>query len=714
MTWTKPISTWLAPALILALGVAIILTDAFGIQSALSNRLFDSYQRHAARTTPADRPVRILDLPAMDEDSLVAVTRTLTAQGVRLVVFTAPLEPGASPLSLSAKLPPGSDAARAALAKLPEPGHDLAETVASGRAVVPVILGAAGRPPKIKARFTWRGTDNPFTPAPRFDSAAASAPLLESNAAGEAAPNIVPDNDGVVRRLPLVFGLGGGLVPSQGAEAMRLLDGRDAITFVSDERDPLTFLRGVGMAGMESNKGVIPTDADGCIRLHYAAGGAMPSLNPDALGDQSLKDAIVVIGAQGAMVKTPFGSVSLASVTGQGIENLLAGDVLVRPTWLFLVEALLLAMLGAGMLFLLRFGLGWAASLVMAGEALLGLGSWYFYAVHGVLADAATPALALLLAFVAAVLAYLQDMRVAYAGLRMAFSDSLPRGAIEKIARRPNLLNIDGETRTVTYLVCGVRGLTELAAAYRDNATAFTSLMQRVLTPLMDQALAHGGTIDRLTADGFAAFWNAPLDDADHALHACEAANGMAIMSARVSEQLAQDHQGDVPPLVEIGVGVATGTVIAGGFGGAGRVGYSVNGEAVTLAQRIQAMSHQYGPALVVADETRRQAERGFAFLEIDTIAAGPKDPPTTLYAIMGNPVSKASPKFRALTVFHDHIFQAIRKQQWQMARELIAQCRRLSGASHKLYDLQLTRIAWYEKHPPGADWDGAFRPVLE
>ena len=75
----------------------------------------------------------------------------------------------------------------------------------------------------------------------------------------------------------------------------------------------------------------------------------------------------------------------------------------------------------------------------------------------------------------------------------------------------------------------------------------------------------------------------------------------------------------------------------------------------------------------------------------------------------MGNPVARASPKFRALTVFHDHIFQAIRKQHWQMARELIAQCRRLSGASQKMYDLHLARIAYYEKHPPGENWDGPF-----
>jgi adenylate cyclase len=209
-----------------------------------------------------------------------------------------------------------------------------------------------------------------------------------------------------------------------------------------------------------------------------------------------------------------------------------------------------------------------------------------------------------------------------------------------------------------------------------------------------------------MTADGFAAFWNAPLEDADHALHACEAAQGIATMASRIKEILPQG--------VEIGVGIATGPVIAGGFGGHGRTGYSVHGEAVALAGRLQALTHQYGAALIVADETRRAAERGFAFLELDTIAAGRSDPPVTLHALLGNPAARASPKYRALSVFHDHIFQAIRKQHWQMARDLIAQCRRLSGASQKLYDLHLARIAYFEKNPPGEKWDGAFRPVLE
>jgi len=710
-TWSRPLSIWLMPALLLILGAAVILFDPLGIEASVSNWLFDAYQRHAARPFDNARKVRVLELPSMDEDSLVKVTRALTAQGAGLIVFTAPISSGPSPQSLAARLPPGSDAARAALEKLPEPGHELAEAIADTRAIVPVMLGASGREPQIKARFVYRGTANPFGEAPLFNAASAAPAILEINAAGAGAANLMPDGDGVVRRMPIALRLNGGLLPGLAAEVLRVESGTNDITMTGNEHDPLSFLTGIGLAALETKNGQVPTDASGRIRLHYAADISQRILSLETLPAEPLKDAIVLVGIQGQVVKTPLGPSSIANVMGEGVEDLLTGQVLARPAWLKPAEALLMLIFGAGMIGLLRFGLGWAAALVMAGLAGMGLTSWYLYAAHGLLADAATPMLFLLLAFAAAATAWIQDLRHAYAGLRMAFSDSLPRATIEKIARRPALLKMDGETRTVTYLVCGLRGLEKLAGDYKDDASGFTRLMQRVLTPLMDQALAHGGTIDRLTADGFAAFWNAPLDDDDHALHACEAASEMAAMAAKVNEELAQQRK-DGAPVFEIGVGIATGPVIAGGFGGSGRMGYSVHGNAVTLAQRIQTLSPHYGPALVASDETRKLADRGFAFLEIDVVAVG--GAPVTLYAIMGNPVSRASPKFRALTVFHDHIFQAMRKQNWPMARELISQCRRLSGASQQLYDLHLTRISYYEQHPPGAEWDGAFRPVLE
>jgi adenylate cyclase len=693
----------LAPALLLALAIAALLLDGLGMASTLRHGLFDSYQRHAARDTPVS-PVRVLELASLNEDSLVDVARRLALQGAALVVFTAPMEPGPSPQSLSAKLPPGSDAARAALAKLPEPGHDLAAALQDIKGIVPVLLGAPGRMPDIKARITYRGARDPLGRVPRFESAAAPIALLGANAAGIAAANLVPDRDGVVRRMPLVVRVGDRLVPGLAAEALRVARGTAGITLLSNERTPMSFLNGVGIAGLQSDGRTIPSDRDGRIWLHYSAN--LRQLDPNAFDSPALRNAIVVVGAEGARVDTPLGPASVAQVTAEGIENLLYGEVLVRPAWMTIAEALALAALGAGMIFLLRFGLGPPAALAMAGAIVLFLLSWYLFARQSILLDAATPSLGLLLTFAAGAVAYLQNVRLTRAQLRMAFSDSLPHTTIETLARRPGLLNLAGETRSVTYLVCGVRGLGELAAAHKNHPASFTSLMQQVLSPLMEQALAHGGTIDRMTADGFAAFWNAPLDDADHALHACEAAHGIATMAGRIQEIL--------PQSVAIGVGIATGPVIAGGFGGHGRTGYSVHGEPVSLAGRLQALTHQYDAALIVADETRRAAERGFAFLELDTIATGRSDPPVTLHALLGNPAARASPKYRALSVFHDHIFQAIRKQHWQMARDLIAQCRRLSGASQKLYDLHLARIAYFEKNPPGENWDGAFRPVLE
>lgn len=696
--WFKPTLLWLAPALLLVLGVAVIVFDGLGLESGLANRLFDAYQRHAARPFADVKglPVRVLELPALDEDRLVEITRTLSGQGVRMVVLTAPVESGPSPQSLSARLPPGSEAARAALAGLPEPGHELAEAIAHTNAILPVMLGETGRAPHLKAGFVYRGTSNPFGSAPRFEAASAPPPILEANAAGLAAANVIPDPDGVVRHMPLVLRDGAGLVPCLAAEALRVVEGNGAITMVSDEHDPMSFLSGIGLAALETANGPIPTDASGRIWLNYAASRSERMLNPNALAIQPLKDAIVVVGMEGDVVTTPLGPSSVAQVIGEAIENLAGADVLHRPDWTRPAEALVLIVLGAATLFLLRLSPGWAAVLVLAAPGVLALTSWYLYAAHRLLTDWLTPTLFLALVFAAGSCARLQDRKRIYEGLRLAFSDSLAPSTLEKIARRPDLLRLDGEVRTITYLACG------LAVAGGEIAPG----LKTVLTPLIDLVLARGGTLDRVTADGFAAYWNAPLEDGDHAPHACDAAEAMA----KAAREMTQHRPDNVPPFT-FHAGLATGTVTAGGLGG--HINYAVQGEVVALAEQLQRMARRYGFTVIAAGETQALADRSFAFLEIDRVA-GAVNQPVTLYAVLGDLAVHTSPKFRALSVFHDHIFTSLRQQNWRAARELIAQCRRLSGANQRLYDLHLARIAYYEKNPPVAGWDGAFRPILE
>ena len=170
-------------------------------------------------------------------------------------------------------------------------------------------------------------------------------------------------------------------------------------------------------------------------------------------------------------------------------------------------------------------------------------------------------------------------------------------------------------------------------------------------------------------------------------------------------------------PPVEIGVGIATGAVIAGGFGGHGRLELQRQwrcGEPGWDACR-RCRPNMARRGVIVAEETEKAAARSFAFLEVDNIAFGDADAPVKLYAMLGNPVQRASPKFRALSTFHDHIFNAIRSQQWEQARSLIEQCRRLSGASPALYDLHLDRIRYFEANSPGARiGTGRFRPDSE
>jgi adenylate cyclase len=395
----------------------------------------------------------------------------------------------------------------------------------------------------------------------------------------------------------------------------------------------------------------------------------------------------------------------------------LGANDIARPLWAKPAEIGFLGAAGADTIFLLlRTRIPWAGLFVLGALMVAFSFALILARAEAIALDILAPATILVAVFAVGAWVRFLQIHALKQELRYAFADSLPRAAIERIARDPSLLSLEGETRSITYLACGLRDLGELAIPFRDNPKNFTKLLEDILTPLMGQTLRYGGVIDRLTTDGFTAYWNAPLDDTDHAAHACEAAGGMIAAVARMNEDLTARYRfggPDLPP-VEIGIGIATGPAIAGGFGGHGRLRYSVNGDAVRLASLLQALSRNYGPTVIVAEETQRCAAQGFAFLEVDYVAQGHGDSPARLYAMLDGRGARASPKIRALVAFHEHIFQCLRNQQWDKARALIEQCSRLSGACHTLYELYLARIRYFESNPPGPGWDGAFRPVLK
>ena len=737
----RPIAIWAFPLVMLALALIVLGVDAGGAATWLRGMLFDTYQQAHPRPYEDTRaitgaPVRVLDI---DQDSIArfgpwpwphaAIAKLLSElkeQGAALVVLDADLDrpDAASPKSLLALVPPGPsfDETRLALERMPSPDEALVRALSSIKTVTAFTLGKdeAGFAPK--ATVDWTGKADPFGRVPRFERS--TAPLADFAAAssGVGARNLAVDTDGKVRRMPLVFRLNGKAVPSLDAEMLRVALARNAIALKSDDVSSGFFGSQPGTASLDTPRGDLPTAADGSFWIAYsgeeaARHVAASALRQGTLAPDVLQGAIVYIGAPGDLVDTPLGPRSAAEVHAEAAENLLLGVALRRPASAAQAELLCLALFGSAVIFVFaRAGMRWSGFFTVLAIVAASYVSWRLYADAHVLFDAADLSVGLALIWLAGALARGLEIAGERSRLRLAFAEALPARVIDQLARNPARLKLEGESRTVTYLACGVRGFADLASSFRGDPAAFTRLMQRVLEPLMDQALAHGGAIDKLTTEGFTAFWNAPLDDPEHAIHACEAATGMMEAIAHANEAITHERRIDGVALspVEIGIGISSSGAIAGGFRTHGRTAYSVNGDCTVLAQRIQQLSGQYGPAVIVSEDTRKASERGFAFLEMDSIAIGNHDEGIKLYAMLGNPVMRASPKFRALATFHGHIFDALRAQQWEKARELIAQCRKLSGASQKLYDLHLARIAYYEENPPGEDWDGTFRAILK
>ncbi|HUO90657.1 MAG TPA: adenylate/guanylate cyclase domain-containing protein [Rhizomicrobium sp.] len=738
----RPFAIWAAPALVLAAALLVLGSDAGTIATRLRGILFDAYQHSLPRgyqdtSARAGFAIRTLDADKASLERfgpwpwphsvLARLTRELKMQGASMAVFAFPLDTPdpVSPKNLLAQVPPGPeyDSARSFLAGVASPDDGLVAAMSQLATVTGFTLGAAdaAHTPVIRAPLRFIGTKDPFDRAPSFAAADGAIAGVERVSLGYGALNLPVDADGKLRRMPLAFRLGHTAVPGLTAEMLRVLQNKRALAMRSDEGDYGLLGSRAGIASVEAENVDVPTAPDGSLWIAYSGDNPARAVSAAALDAHTvpaarLANAVVILGPPGRIIATPDGMRSVAAVYAEALENILTNTSLRRPASAIEAELVCLAIFGLAIIILFaRFGLLWSGAFTVASIAGAGFISWRLYSADRVLFDALGPGLGLALTFGTCATMRALQVTSARARVRTAFADSLPANVIEQIARRPELLRLDGVSRTVTYLQCGVREFGGLAESFKDDPAAFTRLMQRVLVPLMDVALARGGTIDRLTADGFSAFWNAPLDDPEHAIHACEAANAMMEAIAKSNDVITHERRNDGVAFapVAIGIGISTSQAIAGGFSAHGRTAYSVTGDCAIEAGRIQELSAQYGPAVIVAEDTRKAAERGFAFLEVDYIAAGAHDEPLKLYAMLGSPVMRASPKFRALLTFHEHIFQSLRTQQWDRARELIEQCRKLSGASQKLYDLHLARIQYFKENPPGTDWDGAFRPIL-
>jgi adenylate cyclase len=268
--------------------------------------------------------------------------------------------------------------------------------------------------------------------------------------------------------------------------------------------------------------------------------------------------------------------------------------------------------------------------------------------------------------------------------------------------------------KDMTVLFADIRGFTAISEQFKEDPTGLTKLINRFLTPMTDMILARQGTIDKYMGDCIMAFWNAPLDDADHVVHACDSALAMfsALEGLNADIKAEREAAGELFLPIIIGIGLNSGEACVGNMGSEQRFDYSVLGDTINLGARLESQSKTYGVGIVIGDQTYQGAP-GYAMLEMDFIAVKGKTEGVRIYTLQGQPDLAQTPEFLALAEKNDAMIMAYRGQKWDEARKLVDECRVLDDFLPKpldvLYDMYEERIEHFVAEPPAEDWDGVF-----
>jgi adenylate cyclase len=715
--------------LALLIGLAALrIADPAPIEE-LRVRTFDTFQLIDPRIKSA-RPVAIVDI---DEKSLAKLgqwpwprTRiadlitNLTKLGAAVIAFDVIFsEPDRLNPDIAADTFRNLDeGVREKLRALPSNDQLFADAMGRSR----VVLGESGLPyvlTELDKTLPVTGLamlgEDPQRFMFNFPGLLRNTPVLEKAAGGRGLLTINPERDGIIRRVPMIMQAQGTTMPSLSFEMLRVATGTDTIFIKSDQAG----IKSIAVKGFE-----LPTDRNGQLWVHFARYD--PSLYVSAAdlleGDvapEKIARKLVLIGTSAVGlndIKTTPVSPAMPGVEihAQVLESALTRAVLSQPYYGPALE--FLAALILGILVIAFAPLFGPVTLVAVGALFASLlvgTSWYFYTQHRLLIDFTYPLLSTTSIYLTLIFTSFVREQAQRRQIRSAFGQYLSPALIEQLAQSPEKLVLGGEEREMTIMFSDVRGFTTISESFKSDPQGLTALMNRFLTPLTNAILARKGTIDKYMGDAIMAFWNAPLDDREHQLNACEAALDMLERIDVLNKQREQEAQEGGPRYIPInvGVGLNTGVCVVGNMGSDLRFDYSVLGDSVNLASRLEGQSKEYGFPIIVGSKTALAVKDKFAILELDFIMVKGKKEPEVIYAIAGREDTAQSGRFQRLRNLTIEMLACYRGRDWEGALAAIERGRRTDNAQalELLYNLYETRILGYQKNPPPEDWNGAF-----
>ena len=373
----------------------------------------------------------------------------------------------------------------------------------------------------------------------------------------------------------------------------------------------------------------------------------IPRIDHAELDWSSVKGKIVFIGATfsgSTYVLTPDGLKNPHDIMAMSTETLLSGKYIQRPDWLPKLEwiGFILGLL-AFVLIIPRVGLLWSAVLLFGAYADIALGSAYLWHSKMIITDWSYIAIAMTIVWTHLIYNNFARENRLKLQIKKQFEHYLEPKMIKKLQKNPDLLKLGGETKELTFLFSDIRGFTPISEKYQKDPQGLTIVINKFLTPMTDIIMKNGGTIDKYMGDCIMAFWNAPIDTANHK----ELAINSALEMIDKLKELNNSNGFGKGNKLNIGIGINSGKAVVGNMGSEQRFDYSVLGDAVNLASRLEGVSKNYDATLVVGHDTYKDVSTKYNFKKLDDVQVKGKSNKVAIYTVQegydANPEKKTT-----------------------------------------------------------------------
>jgi len=528
----------------------------------------------------------------------------------------------------------------------------------------------------------------------QYPGVIANIPSLEENAVGVGITNTLPEIDGVNRRVPLVISYKDKIYPNLALETLRVAAGDSTVQVK-------LFEGGVEKMRIPS-LGPISTDALGRVWIDWSQKSNSVSITNLP---KDFNKAIVIVGVSAAGIGNPVstakGAVWPQDVQAAVINTMANGVNIQRPDWADGAEILMIVALSIIAIFLSRWKYGFIPFIGIIGA--VWYGSIFSFNHYNYLLDCVFPIITLAIVYTHVfTVKFITELNQKLQ-IKKQFGTYLSPAMVEKLQKDPSLLKLGGERRELSIMFTDVRGFTSISEHYGDDVEGLTKIMNRYMTAMTAKIIENEGTLDKYIGDAQMAFWNAPLDDANHAKHAVKTALEMLGSLDAFNEEVEKEGI----PAFGMGLGINTGAVVVGNMGSSQRFDYTCLGDAVNLASRLEGQSKPYGVRIVLGPLTAKQVEDEFFVTELDIIAVKGKTEGVRIYTVLTSP-DKSFEKSRES---HEKMLSLYRSKEFNAASILCELLRKdFGGQLESYYDMMINRCSEMKEAQLPDDWDGVYR----